>query len=200
MTELCRSSFGLLDRDPGRRAPCCGAFALSPCASPGRAGYTLIELMVVVVIVGVLAAVAIPAFGSYVKRAKVTEATTFLGEIRQRQESYRSEFGVYAALPPAPRMVPDATAVEWSVPAGSPWNQVGARPDGPVRFVYSALAGVPGVDSGIPGLDGRDFWCIARAIGDIDGDGVQMMAETYSGSSKVFIGTPVGGPLPTGYE
>jgi type II secretory pathway pseudopilin PulG len=156
--------------------------------------------MVVVVIVGILAAVAIPAFSSYVKRSKVTEATTFLGEIRQRQESYRNEFGAYTDLPPEPRMVPDAVAVDWNVAPGSAWNQLGARPDGPVRFVYSAVSGVPGVDSGIAGIDGRDFWCIARAIGDIDGDGEQMMAETYSSSSKVFIGTPAGAPLTKGYE
>ena len=38
------------------------------------AGFTLVELMIVVVILGILAAVAIPAFTRYVKRSKTSEA------------------------------------------------------------------------------------------------------------------------------
>jgi len=61
-----------------------------------KQGFTLIELMIVVVIIGVLAAVAIPSFQSYMYRSRMSEATTFLGEIKQRQEAYRAEFGLYA--------------------------------------------------------------------------------------------------------
>ena len=44
-------------------------------------GFTMIELMVVVVIVGILAAIAIPIYGKYVKQARTTEATGRMGEL-----------------------------------------------------------------------------------------------------------------------
>jgi prepilin-type N-terminal cleavage/methylation domain-containing protein len=52
------------------------------------AGFTLVELMIVVVILGILAAVAIPAFTRYVKRSKTSEATGNIAKIYQGQLSY----------------------------------------------------------------------------------------------------------------
>jgi len=54
-----------------------------------KAGFTLIELMVVVAIIGVLASVAIPAFMKYVLKAKTTEA---LGNVRRMFEGARAYF------------------------------------------------------------------------------------------------------------
>ena len=64
-----------------------------------QSGFTLIELMIVVAIIGILSAIAIPAFRDYVMRSRTTEGFEFLGEIHLRQESYRSEFGRYANCP-----------------------------------------------------------------------------------------------------
>lgn len=52
-------------------------------------GFTLIELMIVVAIIGVLAAVAIPAYNNYVARTQVSEAMTLLDGVRTAiQENY----------------------------------------------------------------------------------------------------------------
>jgi type IV pilus assembly protein PilA len=162
--------------------------------SRARAGFSLIELMIVVAIVGILAAVAIPSFRTYIQKSKTTEAVTFLGEIRQREESYRAEFGTYCAAPVAPRATPTADSVAWSVAANSEWNQLGAAPDSAVRFTYQVLAGAPGT-AGPAGsnITGNDFWYVARATGDLDGDGVLVLFETYSASSGVWIGNPATG-------
>jgi len=59
-------------------------------------GFSLIELMIVVAIIGVLSAIAIPQFKVYTCKAKTSEAQTALGSIRKMQEAYHSENGYYA--------------------------------------------------------------------------------------------------------
>jgi type IV pilus assembly protein PilE len=54
----------------------------------GDAGFTLLELMIVCVIVGVLAAIALPNYNDFVRRGKIVEATSGLSEARQRMEQY----------------------------------------------------------------------------------------------------------------
>jgi prepilin-type N-terminal cleavage/methylation domain-containing protein len=54
-------------------------------------GFTMIELMVVVVIVGVLSAVAVPLYSKYIKNARVTEATGRIGEIVTASKTWAME-------------------------------------------------------------------------------------------------------------
>ena len=58
---------------------------------PDQKGFTMIELMVVVVIVGVLAAIAVPIYGKYVKNSRVTEATSRIGEIVTAAKAWAME-------------------------------------------------------------------------------------------------------------
>jgi len=156
-----------------------------------KEGFTITELMIAVVIIGVLATLAIPSFTSYIYKARVTEASTFLGQIKQRQESYRSEFGQYCAVNGDdwgtynPTSIPGTDPVVWTPTAE--WQQLGASPDGPIRFQYATVAGAPGDSApSNSNLDTNDYWFAAQARGDLDEDTTEFFLETYSQSSHIY--------------
>ena len=60
-------------------------------------GFTLVELAVVVVIIGVLAAFAVPRFLASVERSKAAEAFNYLSSIQAAQERFHARQGTYAS-------------------------------------------------------------------------------------------------------
>jgi len=58
-------------------------------------GFSLLELLVVIVIIGVLVAIAMPIYGSSVKKAKQAEADVALGSIRTQLRIYHAEYDGY---------------------------------------------------------------------------------------------------------
>ncbi len=74
-----------------------------------KKGFTLIELMIVVAIIGILAAIAIPNFLKFQAKSKMSEAKTNLGAIYTGQLAYFGEQNKYS----------DFNAINWN-PAGTP--------------------------------------------------------------------------------
>jgi type IV pilus assembly protein PilA len=64
----------------------------------GQKGFTLIELMIVVAIIGILAAIAIPNFLQYQMKSRQSEAKTNLQAIRTSEISFQAERGCYLAI------------------------------------------------------------------------------------------------------
>ena len=62
-----------------------------------KKGFTMVELMVVVIIVGILASAAVPLYTKNVSRAIATEAIATLGAIRGAERIYKMEFGTYTS-------------------------------------------------------------------------------------------------------
>ena len=113
-----------------------------------QSGFTLLELMVVVTLVGVLAAIALPSFtGESRKSRGDSEVGAFFGELAVREEQYAVENGKYlstgasetASFPVTP--TPGATALG-TLPAT--WQTLKVRtPESSARCTYVVIAGLP---------------------------------------------------------
>jgi len=74
----------------------------------GQKGFTLVELAIVIVIIGVLASFGVPRFRDAVERSKAGESLNYLSAIRAAQERYHAREGTYAD---------DMTTLDVSMPA-----------------------------------------------------------------------------------
>jgi type IV pilus assembly protein PilE len=103
-------------------------------------GFTLLELMIVVVIVGVLAAIALPNYADYVKRGKIIEATTGLSDFRQRYEQYfldtRSYVGACALHKPLVNAQIKDFQVDCTLETASTYTLVANGQGSMAGFVY----------------------------------------------------------------
>jgi prepilin-type N-terminal cleavage/methylation domain-containing protein len=173
-----------------------------------QAGFTLVELMVVVAIIGVLASVAIVSLRRYVMSSKIVEATAMIQSIRVAQEAWKGSNGSYLNVSGTlttyyPAVTPDATKRNfWGNNATVPerrWRLLNPTVPGPVQFVYSVVAGVPGGAMPTPNLPGAgafgvpaDDWYVIQAQGDPDANGAMAVCASSSISDEVVCDNPDG--------
>ncbi|MFH1018175.1 MAG: prepilin-type N-terminal cleavage/methylation domain-containing protein [Pseudomonadota bacterium] len=157
----------------------------------GVKGFTLIELMIVVAIIGILAAVAVPAFMRYIKKSKNTEALINIRKIYDGEVAYFTEDHVlqngtiltkqFVSVGPNPTTalsIQKATA-NWETDG---WIALKFGTDSPVLYRYQAIATGTGTGSAFT----------AQAQGDVDGDGTTSLFQRL-GSVNAVGGEVIGG-------
>ena len=134
-----------------------------------RNGFTLIELMITVAVVGLLAAIALPSYTSYLARGRITDAVTALSDYRVRMEQYFQDNRNYGTA--------STSCAAGSGPA-LPVSQY-------FTFACAVGAAVPTVDYAMTATS------IAGALGVAAGDYTYAINQANAKSTSKFKGTAV---------
>lgn len=166
-----------------------------------KAGFTLLELMIAVLFIGLLSAIAVPSFQSYQARSRRSEAFANLQGLARSQIAFYAEKDVYyGTFLPWPDFTSQNAGVlstvkmTWDAASSAAFAGIGWAPEGRVYYAYEVNASC----------------CVdcftASAFGDVDGNGAASAVMyvhpqgdgTVCPSIQTFGGSPFGTPTRMG--
>jgi type IV pilus assembly protein PilA len=180
-------------------------------------GFTLIEMMIVIAIIGILAVLAIVGYRKLVLSAHTSEATSMVQAIRTAQEAYHAETQTYVSTDPQPAQLgslypnPNPTNAKFgwgagitgvcpALPAASHncWSALPIHVDSAVMYGYATTGGVAGNAAfpHLPTINGATItlpatapmdWYFIGAMGDTDANGVYSTVIGTSFTNDLFI-------------